>query len=251
MHAATILQRAGRRLTDHAATVLIVDTVAVCLLLVAAWWTTPATVLADGIVCLILFGCQIAALLLRARELADRDALTSAASRAYFARATERALGASARSARPVSLAVLDCDDFKQTNERFGHQVGDDILIEVAESLRTSVAPHGTVARLWGDAFGILLPGVPLASARALLEGAKARLESRMSERGAPMTFSIGLASRASHEPVATPEQLLADADALMFAVKRDGRNGIACRTVEENRTTVDQRPSPEFARQP
>ncbi len=250
MHAATILQRAGRRLTDHAATVLIVDTVAVCLLLVAAWWTTPATVVAE-IVCLILFGCQIAALLVRARELADRDALTGAASRVYFARATECALGASARSARPVSLAVLDCDDFKQMNERFGHQVGDDILIEVAESLRTSVAPNGTVARLWGDAFGILLPGVPLASARALLEGAKTRLESRMSERGAPMTFSIGLVSLASDEPVATPEQLLADADALMFAVKRDGRNGITCRTVEENRTTVDQRPSPEFARQP
>ena len=190
MYAATILKRARTWLADHAAAVLIVDIVAACLMPAVYWWFSPATAIWYGLFCLIGFGWEIVALVVRVRELADRDPLTGAGSRAYFARVTQRALRDCARSGRPVALAVLDCDDFKRVNERFGHQVGDEILIEVANILCEEVTPNGTVARLWGDAFGILLPGLPPPSARTLLEGAKARLESRMCERGGPTTFS-------------------------------------------------------------
>jgi diguanylate cyclase (GGDEF)-like protein len=215
------------------------------------WWFSPATAVWYALFCLVAFGGEIVALVVRARELADRDPLTGAGSRAYFARATQWAIRDCAGTSRPIALAVLDCDNFKQVNERFGHLAGDEFLIEVADILREQVTPNGTVARLWGDAFGILLPGVPLPSARALLEGAKARLELRMCERGHPMTFSIGLSVQPRPGPIATADQLLAEADALMFAVKRGGRNGLLCRDPHQALETLEQRPSPEFARQP
>jgi GGDEF domain-containing protein len=83
-----------------------------------------------------------------------------------------------------------------------------------------------------------------------LLEEAKARLELRMSERGRPMTFSIGLSAQSSPDSIATAEQLLAQADALMFTVKLGGRNGLLCRDTHALET-LEQRPNPEFARQP
>jgi len=251
MYAATILKRARTGLADHAATVLLIDIVAASFVLTVYWWFSPAKAVWYSLFCLVVFGWEIVALVVRARELADRDALTGAGSRAYFARVTQRALRDCARSGRPVALAVLDCDDFKRVNERFGHQVGDEILIEVADILRKQLTPNGTVARLWGDAFGILLPGVPLPSARVLLEGAKARLESRMSVRVRPMTFSIGLSAQSSPDSIATAEQLLSQADALMFTVKLGGRNGLLCRDTHEALETLEQRPNPEFARQP
>jgi diguanylate cyclase (GGDEF)-like protein len=251
MYAATILKRARTWLADHAAAVLIVDIVAACLMPAVYWWFSPATAIWYGLFCLIGFDWEIVALVVRVRELADRDPLTGAGSRVYFARAAQWAIRDCARSGRPVALAVLDCDDFKRVNERFGHQVGDEILIEVAKILREQVTPNGTVARLWGDAFGILLPGLPLPSARTLLERAKSRLELRMSERGGPMTFSIGLSAQASPGPIATADQLLAEADALMFAVKRGGRNSLLCRDSHEAQETLEQRLSPEFARHP
>ena len=251
MYAATILKRARTRLADHAAAVLLVDTIAACLILAVYRWFSPTTAAWYGLFCLIVFSWQIVALAVRARELADRDTLTGAGSRGYFARATQSAIRDCARTGRPVALAVLDCDNFKQVNERFGHQVGDEILIEVASILCKTVTPNGTVARLWGDAFGILLPGVALSSARGLLEEAKTRLESRTRESGRPMTFSIGLAAQASSGLIATAEQLLAEADSLMFAVKRGGRNGLLSRGSQEMLETLEQRPSPVFARQP
>ncbi len=213
-------------------------------------WFSPATAVWYAVICLVGFGGEIVALVVRARELADRDPLTGAGSRAYFARATQWAIRDCAKSGRPVALAVLDCDNFKQVNERFGHLVGDELLIEVADILREQVTPNGTVARLWGDAFGILLPGVPLPSTRALLEGAKARLELRMCERGRAMTFSIGLSVQPRTGPI-TADQLLAEADALMFAVKRGGRNGLLSRDPHQALETLEQQPDPEFARQP
>jgi diguanylate cyclase (GGDEF)-like protein len=144
---------------------------------------------------------------------------------------------------------VLDCDDFKQVNERYGHAVGDAVLVEVAAVLGRMAEGTGTVGRMWGDAFGILLPGFTLEAARDLLRELDGCLKARMSEHDWPVTFSIGVSCQGG--PNATPEELLADADALMFAVKRRGRNGIACRGLDDESSTLIQQPSPELARQP
>jgi diguanylate cyclase (GGDEF)-like protein len=146
-------------------------------------------------------------------------------------------------------VAVLDCDDFKQINERFGHTVGDTVLVEVARVLAEVVGHSGTVGRIWGDAFAIALPDFSEDSARDLLSRAQQRLQKEMSRHGWPLTFSIGVSSLGGS--IAVAETLLADADRLMFEVKRRGRNAIARRDEFPETNSATGQPGSEFARQP
>jgi diguanylate cyclase (GGDEF)-like protein len=146
-------------------------------------------------------------------------------------------------------VAVLDCDDFKRVNERYGHTVGDAVLVEVADVLARMVGEVATVGRIWGDAFGLVLTGYSPQAARSLLCEMESQLHARMSAHHWPVTFSVGLSSMS--ERIRTAAELLADADGLMFTVKRRGRNGIACRELEQQLTDGVPPRAPEFARQP
>jgi diguanylate cyclase (GGDEF)-like protein len=197
----------------------------------------------------LAFGCLAAALCREARNATDCDPLTGVASRSRFSAALRIAAREPTRLGGHVTVAILDCDDFKQINEQFGHAVGDAVLIAVADVLSQTVDSVGTVGRLWGDAFGIVLPGASLEAGRHLLDEAEQRLRARMRANQWTVTFSIGvscLGARASNA-----EDLLAEADALMFSVKRRGRNGIACCSLQKNSNSLTDRQSPELARQP
>jgi diguanylate cyclase (GGDEF)-like protein len=248
MRSATSFERVHSGLASAPPHVFTVGVLVVGLVLAGLWWLWPTLSVVAVLILLLGFGSHIAWLRGKVRELADRDPLTGVASRACFLDELKRAASRGNRSGIPLAAAVLDCDDFKSVNEQHGHAVGDAVLIEVADVLAYTVGPSGTVGRIWGDAFGILLPGFPLEKARGLLREAEARLQARMSAHCWPVTFSIGVSCQG--EPTATASDLLADADALMFAVKRGGRNGIACRGLNEGSAGTDE-PSPEFARQP
>jgi diguanylate cyclase (GGDEF)-like protein len=237
--------------------------VALAGVLLACWRLSPTIAAGFGLALLIGCGWWIDALRRRVRQLTDRDALTGAASRACFSDALTRAIRTSRKAGAPVSVAVLDCDDFKRINEQFGHAVGDAVLIEVVRVLTQVVAQAGTVARIWGDAFGILLPGLPLEAACSLLENVQQRLKQRMAERNWPVTFSTGVSCEVGK--IANADVLLADADTLMFEVKRRGRDGLASRHLGDPlpiglrqavvRNAVDPSseicpPSPQLARQ-
>jgi len=222
--------------------------VAAALLIAALGWVWPASAVSVAIVLLVAFGCLAASIRRAASELADRDSLTGVASRARFSQALLRAVEESTDRESRVTVAVLDCDDFKQINERFGHAVGDAVLIDVAKVLEQTVGKAGTVGRLWGDAFGILLPGFSPEAARSLLDEAEKRLRARMSANRWPLTFSIGISCQGA--TTLAGEDLLAEADALMFAVKRRGRNGIACCSLPEKSSMLIGQQSPELARQ-
>jgi diguanylate cyclase (GGDEF)-like protein len=249
MRAETIFERAATGLTSFPPYVFTVGVLVVGLLLVALWWIWPTVSFVAGLILLVTLGWHIAELRRTVRELADRDPLTGVASRACFLDELQRAGGQGSRSGSPVSAAILDCDDFKRMNEQHGHAVGDAVLIEVADVLSQAVGRSGSVGRIWGDAFGILLPGFEPEKARSLLREVESRLQARMSAHNWPVTFSIGVSCQGG--PIATAKDLLADADAMMFAVKRGGRNGIACRGLQEEPSAVIERPKPELARQP
>jgi diguanylate cyclase (GGDEF)-like protein len=249
MRAATNLDRAEPDLAPVPSFVIALVGIVACLLLAALWWLWPLVAAAVGLVLLVGCGWQIVTLRRKVRELADRDPLTGVASRAFFSSALRRAVEERSRSDSSVSVAVLDCDDFKQLNERYGHAVGDSVLIEVASVLAQNVGKSGTVGRIWGDAFGILLPKASQEAARSLLQEAQQRLQVSMSAHNWPVTFSIGISSVGG--TIATGEELLSSADGLMFAVKRRGRNGIACRGQCGETNALTPQPSPEFARQP
>jgi diguanylate cyclase (GGDEF)-like protein len=151
------------------------------------------------------------------------DSLTGLANRALFQERLADAVAA--RNGRPVTVVLIDLDDFKNVNDDLGHTIGDDLLVTVAQRLGEQVRPGDTLARLGGDEFALLLGGTgatdSIALAGRLLDeiGRPVRLASR----DLHPTASIGLA-----DTTGDPEHLLRNADLAMYAAKRSGRNTYA-----------------------
>jgi diguanylate cyclase (GGDEF)-like protein len=105
-----------------------------------------------------------------ARELADIDALTGLHNRRYFHETLEREVSRARRYRRPLSLVVLDLDDFKAVNDRIGHLSGDDVLAEIGERMRSVVRTADIACRIGGEEFAVLLPESALSDAEQLYE---------------------------------------------------------------------------------
>ena len=125
-----------------------------------------------------------------------------------------------------MTLLYIDLDNFKQVNDAFGHETGDELLIEVAATIRTNVRSTDTVARLGGDEFALLLPETDQEAALVVTNKLREALLVSMQRREWPVTFSIGLVSFAT--PPESVEEMLKQADAVMYSVKLKGKNSIA-----------------------
>jgi diguanylate cyclase (GGDEF)-like protein len=157
------------------------------------------------------------------RHQAFHDGLTGLANRALFLDRLSCALDLAAREPRPLSVAYLDLDGFKETNDVLGHAGGDELLVGVAERLQGSLRAGDTLARLGGDEFAVLVEGgtEPGVLAQGLLDA----LQRPFLVNGATRTVSasIGLASLQAGQPVPTATELLHSADVAMYAVKGTG----------------------------
>ncbi len=162
------------------------------------------------------------------RRLADTDSLTGLPNR----RAGLRQLGQHMRQARKqaqtLSIGFLDIDLFKQINDRYGHDVGDEVLVAVARTLVSSVRNRADVSRMGGEEFLILLPGIGADAALPRLQQLREKLrqqEAELGQDGLRITASIGLAEmRADDLDVAA---LLRRADGAMYRAKRGGRDRV------------------------
>ena len=105
------------------------------------------------------------------------DPLTGVLNRRGFEHASEAAFSALARHGRPVTLLVIDLDDFKSYNDAHGHHAGDLLLCWVGEQLNLAVRPTDAVARLGGDEFAVLLPGTCSDSAAPVIERMREALD--------------------------------------------------------------------------
>jgi diguanylate cyclase (GGDEF)-like protein/PAS domain S-box-containing protein len=152
------------------------------------------------------------------------DPLTGMPNRALFTRRLGEAVSASNGS--PVTLLLLDLDDFKLVNDNLGHSAGDEMLTTIAERLRAQVRPSDVLARLGGDEFAILMEDLAASDAAALAARllAVVREPIRLASRDVVCTLSLGIASATGGDGV-TAEQLLGNADLAMYAAKRSGRN--------------------------
>ncbi len=161
---------------------------------------------------------------------ATHDPLTTAANRPLFIERLDRALLDGADRGRPTTVMFMDLDGFKDVNDRFGHRVGDELLVEMVRRLRAALRPRDTVARLGGDEFAVLCADTGAQGADAVAR----RLEQAVSvpyrsEGGVlSVTASVGITV---HDPAAqgagtpTSAQLLKDADAAMYLAKATGKN--------------------------
>ena len=159
----------------------------------------------------------------RAIELAMTDALTGAANRRHVDRALSDLLTTSGPA---IGVLLLDIDDFKDINDRHGHRVGDEVLIETVARLQRAVRPEDVVARWGGEEFLLLCRAEKRETVRAIAERVRGSIGGSAfatTVGGLSITASIGAVSSRGLAQAANP--LIDAADASLLAAKRAGKN--------------------------
>lgn len=129
----------------------------------------------------------------------------------------------------PAALVVFDLDHFKAINDLHGHQAGDEVLRTFGEILMLTARSKGLAARLGGEEFALLMPGVPLVKAAILADGVRTRLAKRQfAGNGGSFNCTVSAGVSSSEEAAIDFDMLLHDADNALYAAKRNGRNRIA-----------------------
>lgn len=126
----------------------------------------------------------------------------------------------------PLSVIYLDCDNFKQVNDRLGHSAGDALLKTVAQEISRNLRSTDLPARLGGDEYAVLLPQTGGEAALRVAETLQEALNAAMRAHGWEVTFSIGVA--ACEVPPRDVDALIELADRLMYQAKEGGKNRIA-----------------------
>ncbi len=164
----------------------------------------------------------------RLHELAVTDGLTQVANRRFFQDRLREEFRRAQRYDDPLSLILCDLDRFKSINDNFGHQVGDEVLVAMAECLRAAVRDTDVVARYGGEEFALLLPRTHLAGALTVAERVAAEMVAiRAGPAGLKVTASFGVSAFPGRS-VNTPDQLVRTADEALYRAKREGRNRIS-----------------------
>jgi diguanylate cyclase (GGDEF)-like protein len=161
----------------------------------------------------------------REERFARQDPTTGAPNRRAFFERLSAEVERARRYRGTFALAVLDLDNFKSVNDRYGHAAGDELLRRLVAGLQTRLRTVDAVARLGGDEFAVVLPETPLEGARAVFEKLLRDFHLEMERAGWPVTFSAGIA--VFENPPASAEDALRYADQLMYTVKRAGKGGI------------------------
>jgi two-component system cell cycle response regulator len=165
-----------------------------------------------------------------AERLSVTDPLTGAWNYRYFKRRFEQEIERSRRFGRVLALLMLDIDHFKSVNDRFGHQRGDEVLVELARRVTGSVRDIDTFARYGGEEFVLILPETNLEGGLAVAEKLRlathrTRFCTETEEDGISLTVSIGVACFPEH--ATSPEELLRAADEALYEAKLQGRDRV------------------------
>jgi diguanylate cyclase (GGDEF)-like protein len=164
-------------------------------------------------------------------EAASSDPVTGVANRRHFDEFLAEQYRIAVRYNQPVSVAVLDLDNFKIVNDSYGHGAGDRVLSAVAAALQAQSRSADLVARIGGDEFAVVMPGTDLVGAREAAERLRTAIAIACHDLtdapSLPVTASLGIAAldTSRHEDVSA---LLAEADRGVYSAKAAGRNRVS-----------------------
>jgi diguanylate cyclase (GGDEF)-like protein/PAS domain S-box-containing protein len=165
------------------------------------------------------------------------DFLTQIANRRAFSEILDLEIKRSRRYRRPMVLAYMDLDNFKQVNDRLGHETGDELLRLTAQTIRANIRSTDTVARLGGDEFALLLPETDHQPACIVISKLRRILLEAIEARHSNITVSIGLAC--FEVPGESIEAIIKTADDLMYSAKNQGKNCVATAYVKSETVPV------------
>ncbi|RLU03002.1 MAG: EAL domain-containing protein [Ketobacter sp.] len=179
-----------------------------------------------------LFNCEDVTLLKESRDemekLAFYDQLTGLESRLLFKLRLENALGRSSRDGRMTALMFIDLDLFKQINDHYGHDVGDEVLKQVASRIRVAVRSNDTVARISGDEFTVIVSDITdHGVARRVAEDIRSALSTPVVIAGVEHRVSVSIGIAITPSDATNAETLIKHADVAMYQAKSNGRNDI------------------------
>lgn len=179
------------------------------------------------------FDAEFKSLYERLSNLALHDSLTGLVNRATLVEWLDRAIARLARHPGGLVVAFLDVDNFKEVNDAYGHACGDEVLVELASRLVAQMRPEDVVARIGGDEFVAVFGDLsdPLDAAQRMAERLHHIVAEpvRVNGNDLHMTISVGIA--VVQGPECHSDEVLAQADAAMYSVKKTGLNKIV--TVE------------------
>ncbi|MBP2446338.1 PleD family two-component system response regulator [Rhizobium leguminosarum] len=163
-------------------------------------------------------------------ELAVTDPLTGLYNRRYLDNHLNVLFNRSMARGRPLSVLITDIDRFKQVNDTYGHDGGDDVLREFANRVRSTIRGADLACRYGGEEFVVVMPDTSPEIAAAVAERLRAAVESapftlKHAGEALNVTASFGIASRIA--AVLTPDQLMKQADLALYEAKNTGRNRV------------------------
>ncbi|WP_049757910.1 bacteriohemerythrin [Colwellia psychrerythraea] len=163
------------------------------------------------------------------QQLALTDALTGAVNRHHFNEVLDQEIANVNNHGSPLSIMLLDIDHFKSVNDRYGHGVGDEVLVMFYQTCVEAVRSSDVVARIGGEEFVIIMPNTQLVNAQKFAERLRqkiAKLELNIANNQISVTVSIGV-SQWQSEYFTNAETFVAHADKSLYQAKNSGRNKV------------------------
>jgi len=159
------------------------------------------------------------------RSAVDFDSLTQAYSRRRFYELLNNEIARANRHRRPLSLVMFDIDKFKQINDQYGHQAGDQVLASISRVTRSQIRESEHFARFGGDEFMLLLPEVKLDDAVRIVERLRMTLAANPVAAVGPVACSFGVCE---YRPGDSTDELIRRADRALYNAKSSGRDRVS-----------------------